>query len=137
MFGIYQKIFGDQAEAACQNDHRENVRRMFAWTMSEEPTTTTPTPVQDGGYTFTGTGNTLVLERIHIKGGRYISSTEQEHFIVAYLSHSGDTRDGGIFANNCNNGTNVDTIRDGLYRLRVLVLSSDSPWTITLQPDLT
>ena len=29
--GIYQKVFGDQAEAACQNDHREDVRGVFAW----------------------------------------------------------------------------------------------------------
>jgi len=29
--GIYQKVFGDQAEAGCQNDHREDVRGVFAW----------------------------------------------------------------------------------------------------------
>ena len=28
---IYQNTFGDQAEAACQNDHREDVRSVFAW----------------------------------------------------------------------------------------------------------
>ena len=29
--GIYQKTFGDQAEAACRNDHRDDVRSVFAW----------------------------------------------------------------------------------------------------------
>ena len=28
---IYQNTFGDQAEAACQNDHRHDVRSVFAW----------------------------------------------------------------------------------------------------------
>ena len=29
--GIYQRLFGDQAEQACQNDHRDDVRSVFAW----------------------------------------------------------------------------------------------------------
>ena len=29
--GIYQKVFGDQAEQACRNDHRNDVRSVFAW----------------------------------------------------------------------------------------------------------
>ena len=29
--GIYQNTFGDQAEAACQKDHRHDVRSVFAW----------------------------------------------------------------------------------------------------------
>ena len=29
--GIYQDTFGDQAEAACQSDHRDDVRSVFAW----------------------------------------------------------------------------------------------------------
>ncbi len=28
--GIYQRVFGDQAEQACQNDHREDLRAVFA-----------------------------------------------------------------------------------------------------------
>ena len=31
--GIYQRAFGDQAEAQCQNDHRDDVRRTFAWAL--------------------------------------------------------------------------------------------------------
>ena len=33
--GIYQRVFGDQAEQACQNDHREDVRGVFAWAFAE------------------------------------------------------------------------------------------------------
>ena len=33
--GIYQRVFGDQAEAACQNDHRDDVRGVFAWAFDE------------------------------------------------------------------------------------------------------
>ena len=29
--GIYQRVFGDQAEAGCRSDHREDVRVVFAW----------------------------------------------------------------------------------------------------------
>ena len=33
--GIYQRVFGDQAEQACQNDHRDDVRGVFAWAFLE------------------------------------------------------------------------------------------------------
>ena len=33
--GIYQRVFGAQAEAACQNDHRDDVRGVFAWAFAE------------------------------------------------------------------------------------------------------
>ena len=29
--GIYQRVFGDQAEQGCQNDHRDDVRAVFSW----------------------------------------------------------------------------------------------------------
>ena len=31
--GLYQRAYGDQAEAQCQNDHRDDVRRTFAWAL--------------------------------------------------------------------------------------------------------
>ena len=34
--GIYQATFEDQAEAACRNDHREDVRSTFAWAFGLE-----------------------------------------------------------------------------------------------------
>ena len=47
--GIYQRAFGDQAEAACQHDHREDVRRSFSWAFPEASTASaqpvaTPSP---------------------------------------------------------------------------------------------
>ena len=36
--GIYQRAFGDQAEHACRNDHRDDVRRAFAWAFDKQPT---------------------------------------------------------------------------------------------------
>ena len=32
---IYQRVFGDQAEQACQNDHRDDVRGVFAWAFDD------------------------------------------------------------------------------------------------------
>ena len=31
--GIYQQVFGDAAEAACQRDHQHDVQRSFAWAL--------------------------------------------------------------------------------------------------------
>lgn len=43
--GIYQRVFGDQAEQACQNDHRDDVRGVFAWAFADyEPQTSQPMP---------------------------------------------------------------------------------------------
>ena len=44
--GIYQRAYGDQAEAQCQSDHRDDVRRTFAWALGgagEEVAGTWPT----------------------------------------------------------------------------------------------
>ncbi len=44
--GIYQRTYGDQAEAQCQDDHRDDVRRTFAWALGgagEEVAGTWPT----------------------------------------------------------------------------------------------
>ena len=47
--GIYQNTFGDQAEAACQNDHRDDVRSVFAWAIPEP----TPEPTRAPAAAFT------------------------------------------------------------------------------------
>ena len=38
--GIYQRVFGGQAEQACQNDHREDVRGVFAWAFEDSAQST-------------------------------------------------------------------------------------------------
>ena len=45
--GIYQRTFGADAETACQNDHRDDVRAVFAWAFdgaSSSPVASTPWP---------------------------------------------------------------------------------------------
>ncbi|MDE2899378.1 MAG: hypothetical protein OXO54_13765 [Chloroflexota bacterium] len=42
--GIYQRVFGEQAEQACRNDHRADVRALFAWAIPPPPPTPIPTP---------------------------------------------------------------------------------------------
>lgn len=39
--GIYQRAFGEDAEAACQRDHRNDIRRAFAWAIGEAPSAET------------------------------------------------------------------------------------------------
>ncbi len=39
--GIYQRVFGDQAEESCQSDHRADVRGVFSWAFVETPSATT------------------------------------------------------------------------------------------------
>ena len=33
--GIYQRVFGDQAEQGCQSDHRDDVRGVFGWAFDQ------------------------------------------------------------------------------------------------------
>ena len=59
--GIYQQVFGDQAEAACRADHRTDVQTTFAWAFGTSPTAqaattetpTTPTAQPDEGWPTT------------------------------------------------------------------------------------
>ena len=37
--GIYQSVFGDNAETHCQSDHREDVRNVFAWAIESDSAT--------------------------------------------------------------------------------------------------
>ena len=52
---IYQNTFGDQAEAACQNDHRNDVRSVFAWAIGAGiPSPPTATVDTTGPETWRG-----------------------------------------------------------------------------------
>ena len=33
--GVYRPVFGDQAEAGCRGDHREDVQGVFAWAFDD------------------------------------------------------------------------------------------------------
>lgn len=43
--GIYQRVFGDQAEEACQSDHRDDVRGVFGWAFDRAEQSTDPNPM--------------------------------------------------------------------------------------------
>ena len=40
--GIYQRVFGEEAEQGCQTDHREDVRGVFGWAFDLEAPGTDP-----------------------------------------------------------------------------------------------
>ena len=41
--GIYQRVFGDDAEQACRNEHRDDARSLFAWAIQTQAPATAPT----------------------------------------------------------------------------------------------
>ncbi len=93
--GIYQRTFGDQAEAACQNDHRNDVRSVFAWAIHEP----TPEPV-----VVSGRGNS-VSETITLSNGWYVITAtwsnnsgrfSADNFISKVVSLNGEITDGSF-----------------------------------------
>ena len=46
--GIYQRAYGDQAEAHCQNDHRADVQSAFAWALPAIASAPSSEPAPDG-----------------------------------------------------------------------------------------
>ncbi len=64
--GIYQLVFGDLAEDACQNDHLEDVRGVFAWVFDSLPTsesTADGTVADIGGWPTTCVELNDIVER--------------------------------------------------------------------------
>ncbi|MYD93562.1 MAG: hypothetical protein F4Y02_07705 [Chloroflexi bacterium] len=71
--GIYQRVFGDQAEAACQGDHREDVRGVFAWAFGLAPPAPPPAVA----------GSSLPLADDALYGAVWRGQTEQVRALVA------------------------------------------------------
>ena len=71
--GIYQRVFGDQAEAACQGDHREDVRGVFAWAFGLATPTAQPAVA----------GSSLTLANDALYGAVWRGRTEQVRTLVA------------------------------------------------------
>ena len=71
--GIYQRAFGDQAEAACQGDHREDVRGVFAWAFGLAPPAPPPAVA----------GSSLPLANGALYSAVWRGETEQVRTLVA------------------------------------------------------
>ena len=70
--GIYQRAFGDDAEATCQTDHRDDIRRAFAWAFSDAPApAATPTPAASMAASI---GNGTFIVGVDIDPGTYRSA---------------------------------------------------------------
>ena len=86
--GIYQRVFGEQAEQACQSDHRDDVRAVFAWAFDEGsagPIAPTPWPstcvaLNDIVEAHLGnTGNVQIYQRTFGPGPAAESACQRDH----------------------------------------------------------
>ena len=71
--GIYQRAFGDQAEAGCQGDHREDVRGVFGWAFDLAPSA--PPPAVEA--------SSLPLVDDALRSAAFQGETEQVRTLVA------------------------------------------------------
>ena len=86
--GIYQRTFDTGAEAACQSDHRDDVRAVFAWAFDGEsagPIAPTPWPstcvaLNDIVEAHLGnTGNVQIYQRTFDSGPAAESACQSDH----------------------------------------------------------
>ena len=86
--GIYQRTFDTGAEAACQSDHRDDVRAVFAWAFDAEsagPIAPTPWPstcvaLNDIVEAHLGnTGNVQIYQRTFGSGPAAESACQRDH----------------------------------------------------------
>ena len=83
--GIYQNTFGDQAEAACQNDHRNDVRGVFVWAFDDSASPSTPSvpaaslPLADPGlYSAVWRGRTEQVRAL-VAGGANVNARTSDN----------------------------------------------------------
>ena len=94
--GIYQSTFDQQAEQACQNDHRADVREVFAWagigeeTVREVEVPIAPAPIPPVSSAPTHTHYTdFATGQIKLVGGQDPFQVKQLRFPVFVKSGSG------------------------------------------------
>jgi hypothetical protein len=98
--GIYQRVFGDQAEHACRIDHRDDVRSAFQWALGEpEPSPTTePAPEPTPSPQPPAETSWVYQEGVHPQADQYvhvayaISSTRNASVQVWCLPSTQDLR---------------------------------------------
>ena len=112
--GIYQKVFGDQAEQACRNDHRDDVRSVFAWAIGGAPAASS---VERGQVLRILDGDTIEIR--YLSGGEAVVGHIEK---VRYLGIDTPETDepGGPEATEFNRarveGQTVRLVRDGRNR---------------------
>ena len=99
--GIYQRVFGDQAEAGCQGDHREDVRGVFAWAFDLAPPAPPPAVA----------ASSLPLVNDALYSAVWRGQTEQVRTLVA----------GGLNAN-VRTSDNDPLIREAVWRNHVEIV---------------
>ena len=113
--GIYQKVFGDQAEQACQNDHRNDVRSVFAWAIGGDSSPTSS--VERGQVLRVLDGDTIEIR--YLSGGEAVVGHIEK---VRYLGIDTPEKSepGGAEATEFNRarveGQTVRLVRDGRNR---------------------
>ncbi len=112
--GIYQKAFGDQAEQACRNDHRDDVRGVFAWAIGGAPATSS---VERGQVLRILDGDTIEIR--YLSGGEAVVGHVEK---IRYLGIDTPEKSepGGAEATEFNRarveGQTVRLVRDGRNR---------------------
>ena len=83
--GIYQRVFGDQAEAACQGDHREDVRGVFGWAFDLASPAAQPAVagsslplVDDALYAVVWRGRTAQVRRL-VAAGHNVNTRDSDN----------------------------------------------------------
>lgn len=113
--GIYQKVFGDQAEQACRNDHRDDVRGVFAWAIGGQAPPASS--VERGQVLRILDGDTIEIR--YLSGGEAVAGHVEK---VRYLGIDTPETDepGGAEATEFNRvrvqGQTVRLVREGRNR---------------------
>ena len=114
--GIYQRVFGDQAEQACRNDHGDDVRSVFAWAIGGD-SASPASSVERGQVLRVLDGDTIEIR--YLSGGEAVVGHIEK---VRYLGiDTPEKREsGGTEATEFNRarveGQTVRLVRDGRNR---------------------
>ena len=136
--GIYQRTFGEQAEAACRNDHRNDVRSVFAWAIGGAPapppqqtpapaSPLVPPPAPQGTFS-----SPEEKQFVHLPGGSYVFSM-QYNFESFYSAQLIGLTDKTLFTSLAGGSGQVERtigIDEGIYLMQVLSVGSGD-WTIS------
>ena len=142
--GIYQRVHGDQAEPACQNDHRAQIQASFAWVRATPTAAMIPTqaPIATPVPSYAVGGLPTVPRdlRVERSGGGYIVSARPpadggDLSLLGYRwSVVGAATLSGVVASSGGGFTlRLDDLQHGDYEVSVIAFNAngDSPPAVT------